>query len=85
MNKTMPALVNFALKPHSVEMGEVPVPEIGPEDVLLAVKAVGVCGSDLHQYQGKQSWKGEFPRHPGTRIRRRDCRNRNRRPTFFPR
>jgi len=60
-NKTMPALVNFAAKPDSVEVREVPIPEIGPEDVLLAVKAVGICGSDLHQYQGKQSWKVNYP------------------------
>ena len=31
------------------------------EDVLLAVQAVGVCGSDLHQYHGKHSWKVNYP------------------------
>lgn len=61
MNKTMPAVVNFAAEPHSVETRELPVPEIGSEDVLLAVRAVGVCGSDLHQFYGKQSWKVNYP------------------------
>ncbi len=57
----MPAVVNFAAEPHSVEERELPIPDIGPEDVLLAVRAVGVCGSDLHQFYGKQSWKVNYP------------------------
>ena len=61
MNKTMPGVLNFAAEPHSVELRELPVPEFGDEDVLLAVQAVGVCGSDLHQYHGKQSWKVNYP------------------------
>jgi alcohol dehydrogenase/L-iditol 2-dehydrogenase len=61
MSESMPGLVNYAAKPHSVEIREVPVPEIGENDVLLAVQAVGICGSDLHQYLGKQSWKVNYP------------------------
>jgi L-iditol 2-dehydrogenase len=61
MSKTMPAVVNFAAKPYSVELREVALPEIGDDDVLLAVEAVGICGSDLHQYAGKQSWKVNYP------------------------
>jgi len=57
----MPAVVNFAAEPHSVELREIPVPEIGDNDVLLAVRAVGICGSDLHQFTGKQSWKVNYP------------------------
>ena len=41
----MRALVNFERAPFKVELREKPVPEIGDEDVLLAVKGVGVCGS----------------------------------------
>jgi len=61
MNKTMPAVVNFSAEPRSVEIREVLVPEIGPNDVLLAVEAVGICGSDLHMYMGEQSWKVNYP------------------------
>ena len=32
--------------------GEVPAPEPGPEEVLLAVKACGICGSDVHGLDG---------------------------------
>ena len=57
----MPAVVNFSAEPHSVELREIPVPAIGDDDVLLAVRAVGICGSDLHQFTGKQSWKVNYP------------------------
>jgi len=61
MTATMPGVVNYGQEPLSVEWREVPVPTIGDEDVLLEVRAVGVCGSDLHQYHGKQSWKVNYP------------------------
>ena len=57
----MIALVNYAAEPRSVELREIPIPEIGDEDVLFSVQAVGICGSDLHQYAGKQSWKVNYP------------------------
>ncbi len=57
----MTGLVHFAKEPHSVELRELPVPEIGEDDVLFAVQAVGICGSDLHQYSGKQSWHVNYP------------------------
>lgn len=60
-NQRMIGLVNYAPEPHSVELREVPLPEIGEEDVLVSVSAAGVCGSDLHQYHGKQSWPVNHP------------------------
>lgn len=38
----------FLTEPEEFELRAVPVPEIGPRDVLVAVKACGVCGSDIH-------------------------------------
>ena len=32
--------------------GDVPVPDVGDEDVLIAVKACGICGSDVHGMDG---------------------------------
>ncbi len=61
----MPRLVNDAKAPRSVELREVPVPDIGDEDVLLRVHAAVICGSDLHQYAGKQSWLVNYPVVPG--------------------
>jgi alcohol dehydrogenase/L-iditol 2-dehydrogenase len=57
----MIGLVNYAKEPGSVELRELPVPEIGEGDVLLKVQAVGICGSDLHQYHGKHSWGVNYP------------------------
>lgn len=36
---------------HDVRMEERPVPEPGPNEVLVEIKAVGVCGSDVHYYE----------------------------------
>lgn len=58
---TQPAVVNFGPEPHSVELREIPIPEIGPDDVLLEVAAVGVCGSDLHQWTAQHSWPVNYP------------------------
>ena len=33
-------------------VADVPVPDIGEEDLLVRVKACGVCGSDVHGYDG---------------------------------
>jgi L-iditol 2-dehydrogenase len=55
------AVVNFAPEKGSVEVREIPTPEIGPEDVLLEVANVGVCGSDLHQWTADHSWPVNYP------------------------
>jgi L-iditol 2-dehydrogenase len=37
-----------------MEIAEVPAPQqVGPADVLVRVKAIGICGSDLHYYRGE--------------------------------
>ena len=34
------------------EVVDLPMPEIGDDDILLQVKAAGICGGDTHQYYG---------------------------------
>lgn len=46
----MKALVLKAYNTFSFE--DVPLPEIGPQDVLIRVKACGICGSDVHGMDG---------------------------------
>ncbi|MBI3987688.1 MAG: zinc-binding dehydrogenase [Lentisphaerae bacterium] len=58
---TETAVVNFARDKFSVEVRQIPRPVIGPDDVLLEVGAVSVCGSDLHQWMGTQSWTVNYP------------------------
>lgn len=55
------AVVNFAPTKGSVELRDIPRPVIGPEDVLLEVANVGVCGSDLHQWTADHSWPVNYP------------------------
>jgi len=40
---------------------EVEVPSPGPHDVIVEVRAVGVCGSDLHMWSGHVNWPVEYP------------------------
>jgi len=35
-----------------LKLVEMPVPEIGPDDVLVRVRACGICGSDVHGMDG---------------------------------
>ncbi|MGI8946429.1 MAG: NAD(P)-dependent alcohol dehydrogenase [Ornithinimicrobium sp.] len=42
--------VNVLLGQRQVEMQERPVPRPAPGDVLVRVRSVGVCGSDVHYY-----------------------------------
>ena len=35
---------------RDLRVEDVPAPEPGPDDIVVQVKAVGVCGSDLHTY-----------------------------------
>ena len=58
---SQPAIVNYSREAGSVELREVPRPEISAGEILLKVGAVGVCGSDLHQWQSSHSWPVNYP------------------------
>lgn len=47
---TMRAAVLTA--PKRFELREVPIPNIGPEDVLVRVTRTGICGTDIHIFNG---------------------------------
>lgn len=58
----MPAVVHYALEKGGVQLREVPRPErLGDDEALLRSEAVGICGSDVHQYHNTQSWKVNVP------------------------
>lgn len=48
--KMMKALVKAKREP-GLWMQEVPVPEIGPNDLLVKIKKTAICGTDLHIYK----------------------------------
>ncbi len=37
---------------HDLRVEDAPLPAVGPRDVLIRVKACGVCGTDVHIYEG---------------------------------
>jgi len=57
----MKAVVNYGAGKGSVELQEVEIPKIGPKEVLIEVKAAGVCGSDLHMYHDIQGFEVNRP------------------------
>ena len=50
--------------PNSIEIREVPMPEVKEGEALLKVKYVGICGADLASYTGNQPFT-TYPRIPG--------------------
>jgi L-iditol 2-dehydrogenase len=54
----MPAVVKTARGEGNVALQEVLMPRPGPGQVLVAVRAAGICGTDLHIYHD------EFPTQP---------------------
>jgi L-iditol 2-dehydrogenase len=49
--REMKALVKYAHGEDNVELRERQIPEPGPGEVLIEVKAAGVCGTDIHIYK----------------------------------
>lgn len=52
MNSSIPQTMQAAVmhSPRQIRIETVPVPDIAPDEVLIKVMAVGICGSDLHYY-----------------------------------
>lgn len=46
----MRGLFKIAPEPGNMEIRECEIPEPGPDEVLIEVKAAGICGSDIHIY-----------------------------------
>ena len=52
---------------RQVEIIDIPEPHVGPEDVLVEVHYVGLCGSDLNTYRGLMPLV-TYPRIPGHEV-----------------
>ena len=57
----MRAVVKYGRQDKNVEVRDVPEPTMGPDQVLIEVKATGVCGSDVHMWREQQSWAVKQP------------------------
>lgn len=49
--------------PHQACVDTVDQPTAGPDDVLIQVKAAGICGTDLHIFHGE--YEAKYPLIPG--------------------
>ena len=58
---TMKALVQYKLEKDCVEIRDVPKPIAGHGEVIMQVRTVGVCGSDIHQKANTHSWPVNIP------------------------
>jgi L-iditol 2-dehydrogenase len=50
-----------------IGLRDIPVPEVGPDSVLMRVEYTGICGSDLHAYKGVHAFR-KPPVMPGHEV-----------------
>jgi threonine dehydrogenase-like Zn-dependent dehydrogenase len=58
--------VSFAA-PKQIEIVDIPAPRAGPEEVLVDIHYVGLCGTDLNTYRGLMPLVS-YPRIPGHEL-----------------
>jgi propanol-preferring alcohol dehydrogenase len=66
----MKAMVLRAIRPVAddpLELKDVPVPAVGPEDILVRVRCCGVCHTDLHVVEG-ELLDAKLPLIPGHEV-----------------
>ncbi|MEX3955748.1 zinc-binding alcohol dehydrogenase family protein [Trinickia sp. EG282A] len=54
-------------EPGKLAVADQPIPQPGPDDVLIRVKRIGVCGTDLHIFTGNQPYLA-YPRVMGHEL-----------------
>ncbi len=54
-------------EPHKLEVFEAEVPQPAADEVLLDVKTIGICGSDLHTFEGQHPFVS-YPVLPGHEV-----------------
>ena len=43
-------------EPGKIEFRDISVPEVKEGQILIEVMRIGICGSDIHVYQGKHPY-----------------------------
>jgi len=59
MPTTMKAIIKDKREP-GFSYGEMPIPALGPRDVLIKIKAAAICGSDINFYKYEKSFCESF-------------------------
>jgi L-iditol 2-dehydrogenase len=44
------------IKPGQIEYREIPLPQLQPDEVLIQVRRIGICGSDIHVFHGRHPY-----------------------------
>jgi L-iditol 2-dehydrogenase len=44
------------IKPGEIEYREIPLPQLQPNEVLIQVRRIGICGSDIHVFHGQHPY-----------------------------
>lgn len=57
----MKAVVKFGQNPGETKLMDMPIPEIGVEDVLVKIECTGVCGTDPHMHNGTSAFDIQTP------------------------
>lgn len=52
---------------NPLEVRDIPVPQLGPEDILVRVRCCGVCHTDLHEVEGELT-EVKWPLVPGHEV-----------------
>lgn len=59
--ETMKAVIKYDNIAGATQIREVPIPNIGDDEVLVKVSCIGVCGTDPHMHQNLLSLKMNVP------------------------
>ncbi|NCF69999.1 MAG: alcohol dehydrogenase catalytic domain-containing protein [Chloroflexi bacterium] len=54
-------------EPRHIKVIDIPEPQMGPEDVLVDIRFIGLCGTDLNSYRGRLALL-TYPRIPGHEV-----------------
>ncbi len=46
------ARVAMLTGPKKIEVQEIPIPQLGDDDILVKVEGAGICGTDVHEWKG---------------------------------
>ena len=57
----MKAIVKYGKEPGEVDLLDIPEPVCGGRQVKIAVRACGICATDLHIMEGSYPWAVGLP------------------------
>ena len=56
------------IAPGQISFKDIPIPEPGPNEVLVKIMRIGICGSDIHTFHGKHPYVSSYPLTQGHEV-----------------